>query len=87
MARRIALESSNLHSLSWQKTEPVSDVGELDIWFKTRGGGEGSHYRYFDVPANVVVGLIFAESQGTFFNENVKSGASDGQGYRVERIT
>jgi hypothetical protein len=42
-------------------------TGELDITFIG-----GKTYRYFEVPSEIYDGLLDAESQGVFFNENIK---------------
>jgi hypothetical protein len=42
-------------------------TGELDITFIG-----GKTYRYFEVPPEIYDGLLDAESQGVFFNENIK---------------
>lgn len=81
MARRILADSTHLHSFSWEKSEPVSDYGQLDIWFKNKDGSEGAHYAYTNVPLGVVADLIFAESQAKFFDKQVK-----GQ-FQYERIS
>jgi uncharacterized protein (DUF2164 family) len=43
------------------------DTRELDIVFAT-----GKIYRYLDVPPEIYVGLLDAESKGEFFNEEIK---------------
>ena len=43
------------------------DARELDIVFAT-----GKTYRYLDVPPEIYIGLLGAESKGKFFNEEIK---------------
>jgi hypothetical protein len=43
------------------------DARELDIVFAT-----GKTYRYVDVPPELYLGLLEAESKGEFFNEEIK---------------
>ncbi len=43
------------------------DTAELDITF-----AGGRIYRYVGVPLAIYVGLLEAESKGTFFNEHIK---------------
>ena len=40
----------------------------------------GAVYRYFDVPAEVYLGLMAAESHGRYFHQHVRDA-----GYRYER--
>jgi len=48
---------------------------QLDIRFAS-----GKRYRYFDVPADIYAGLLDAESQGKFFNKEIKDA------YRFEEV-
>ena len=43
------------------------DSKELDITFVS-----GKTYRYIDVPPEIYIALLDAESQGQFFNEQIK---------------
>ena len=43
------------------------DAQELDILFAS-----GKRYRYFGVPPDICAGLLDAESQGQFFNEEIR---------------
>jgi len=43
------------------------DSKELDITFVS-----GKTYRYLDVPPEIYIALLDAESQGQFFNEHIK---------------
>jgi hypothetical protein len=43
------------------------DTAELDVTFSS-----GKIYRYVGVPLAIYVGLLEAESKGTFFNEHIK---------------
>lgn len=42
-------------------------AGRLTIWFDS-----GGRYDYFDVPEQVYVGLMRAESKGRYFNQNIR---------------
>lgn len=61
--RMIKVESSNLHSIGWAEAG-----GTLRVVFNS-----GIAYNYFNVPASVAARVLFAESQGSVFNELVKS--------------
>jgi uncharacterized protein YuzE len=49
------------------RVEYDDEARELDIRFKS-----GKTYRYFRVPSEVYAALLDAESQGNFFNKEIK---------------
>jgi hypothetical protein len=57
----------NVKSSMMTSIEYDENARELDIAFK------GSKtYRYFDVPLEIYVEFLDAESKGQFFNDNIK---------------
>lgn len=60
--KRIPIESSSINSIGYDIAEQI-----LEIEF-TRG----TIYQYKNVPPEEVLGLIFAESIGSFFHKNIK---------------
>lgn len=41
-------------------------------------GDKGTDYHYCSIPADVVAAFLAAESMGKFYNQNIKSGKTDG---------
>lgn len=62
VAHRVELDSE---SIEWLEYDPHTLI--LDIGFRADG-----RYRYFGVPAQVVLDLLQAESAGTWFNQQFK---------------
>lgn len=56
-------DSSNIEQFAYDEIEQ-----ELHIIFRSNG----SHYVYSQVPEDIYNGLIKAESQGKYFNANIK---------------
>jgi hypothetical protein len=65
---RVPVDSSSLDSVGYEK-----DV--LEVSFRN-----GGLYRYFDVPEEMLVALMRAESKGQFFNRHIRGV------YRCERL-
>ena len=63
MHARIAVDSSVIAAVAYSAT-----TAALDVEFTS-----GTHYRYFDVPAQVVHDLLAATSKGVFFNRSIRS--------------
>lgn len=61
--KRKAVESSNIASVGYKKTEKV-----LEIRFN--GGGI---YQYVDVPEHVYMNMMTAESKGQYFHSNIRN--------------
>ncbi len=59
---RQPVESSSLRTVGYDKEAKV-----LEIEF-----AKGRVYRYFDVPESVYLGLISADSKGTYFQKNIR---------------
>ena len=57
---RVPVDSSSIDSIGYEKN--VLEVG-------FRNGGV---YQYFDVPEEMVVMLMRADSKGAFFNQNIR---------------
>ncbi len=62
VSSRIVLESSNLRSIRYDKTDNC-----LEIEFQN-----GRIYQYFDIPKNVYKELLSAESHGRYFNHEIR---------------
>jgi len=67
----IPVESSQIHSIGYD--EPTKT---LRIQFKNSKGEPGSLYSYANVPPELHVNFMAAESKGKFFGANIKT-ASD----------
>lgn len=61
--RMIKVESSNIAKVGYDQTKKV-----LSIQFES-----GKTYNYVGVPENVVLDLLFAESIGKYFNQEIKN--------------
>lgn len=61
--RMIKVESSNIAKVGYDQTKKV-----LSIQFES-----GKTYNYAGVPENVVLDLLFAESIGKYFNQEIKN--------------
>lgn len=61
--RRKAVESSNIASVGYKKTEQL-----LEIRFNT-----GSVYQYNNVPSEIYEQLQAADSKGSYFSSNIRS--------------
>lgn len=62
--RLIPTQSSNLAGIG---CDP--DSGEVVVQFTN-----GKFYRYFGVPSEVVLSVLFSDSQGAAFNKFIKNG-------------
>ena len=60
--KRQSVESSNLASIGYDAENEI-----LEIEFN-----HGGVYQYFDVPKNVYEELMNADSQGQYFDRNIK---------------
>lgn len=69
---RTAVRSTNIIAAGWEQDQD-SDTGTLEVEFK-----QGIVYQYADVPEWVYKGLVFAQSPGKYFNQNILD-AYDGQ--------
>jgi len=58
---RVPVESSSIDSVGYEKNV-------LEVRFRN-----GGLYQYFDVPEELVVMLMRAESKGAFFNRNIRA--------------
>lgn len=58
--QRMAVESSSIDTVGWE-----NEV--LEIRFNN-----GGVYRYFNVPAQVCLNLLKADSKGRFFNREIR---------------
>ena len=63
--RLIPCQSSSIAALGMNP----DNYGEVVVQFTN-----GAFYRYFGVPSEVVLGVLFSESQGSAFNRTIKSG-------------
>lgn len=73
---RTAVSSSNLVAVGWEADENDELNGILEVEFK-----RGQVYQYTGVPSWVYQGLLFAESPGQYFIQQVLN-TYDGQ--RIE---
>jgi len=69
--RRTAVDSTNIASIGYKKTEKV-----LEVRFKS-----GIVYQYKDVPLDIYEDFQSAESKGSFFFKRVRNG-----GYSYTKI-
>lgn len=65
---RKSVKSSQIASVGYDRARRV-----LEIQFVSRAPGGGSVYQYDDVPENVALELIHADSVGTYFGAHVKT--------------
>ena len=65
----VELDSESIESLDYDPDDCV-----LEVRFRSDG-----RYRYFDVPAEVVIELLEAESAGAWFNQQFKAFGFDYQ--------
>jgi hypothetical protein len=70
MLDHVPVTSSNLVSVGYDSEEMM-----LEVAFKS-----GSIYRYSNVPMNVHVALMVAESKGKFFHQHIR------KAYQFERL-
>jgi hypothetical protein len=76
--RLIPLTSSSIAAIGWSEgPEPKAigernHVGDLVVQFQTRSDWSG--YRYFDVPMEMFVDIVTADSQGRAFDALIKKG-------------
>ena len=61
------IESSNISGMAFLLTNTVEDLGILKVTFK-----KGQVYSYNDVPKNLVLEVVKAESVGKAFNTLIK---------------
>jgi KTSC domain len=57
---RVPVDSSSINSIGYEKNV-------LEVCFRN-----GGLYQYFDVPEQVVVSLMRADSKGRFFNQEIR---------------
>ncbi|PKK88353.1 MAG: KTSC domain-containing protein [Candidatus Wallbacteria bacterium HGW-Wallbacteria-1] len=69
---RVSVKSSSLKSIGYDETSKT-----LEIEFSS-----GGIYQYYEVPKNVYLGLILAESPGKFFHGRVNP-----TGYQFKKIS
>ena len=68
----IPVSSSNIYAVGYDE-----ENNQLQVQFKTKDGGPGAMYRYFNVAKEVYDGMLNAASVGSFFHYNVKSAGYD----------
>jgi hypothetical protein len=59
---------TDLHSTSLTAVAYLDRQALLELEFRS-----GAIYHYFDVPAETYLGLLLAESKGTYFNHRIRN--------------
>lgn len=71
-ANLVRTQSSNLWAYAIDIKEYGDKTGTVYIQFKSKNGGPGDIYAYYDVPIQVYKGLVTAPSKGHYFWKNLR---------------
>ena len=77
----VPVESSNVHSYSWEK-QGAEGQGNMIVRYKNKQGGSGPVYRYIGTPKSVYEGMEAAPSKGGFVWDRLRvRGSKSGHQY------